>query len=242
MSPAARAALAIVLVAAAGPAGFLLYRAVLGPRLPPHSLASTAPGASLPTAAPAGAFPAAPVPALPVQLPEIAMPDRQGQMRHLSDWRGRPLVVNFWATWCEPCRREIPLLKSLRRRDAADGLQVVGIAVDDRAAVLKYADAMGIDYPILTGEQQGLEALEKFGMQPAFPFSVFADRAGRIVAVKIGELHPEDADLILSRVRAVDRGTLSVAAAREQVSDGLRQLAVERARREAPAGAANGPS
>jgi len=239
LSPAARAALAIVLVASAGPAGFLLYRAVLGHRLSPAPLASTAPNPQ-----PAGAGPTVSAePALPTQLPELAMPDRQGQTRHLSDWRGRPLVVNFWATWCEPCRREIPLLETLRRRRDAAGLQVVGIAVDERAAVLKYADAMKIDYPLLIGQEQGLAALEKFGMQPAFPFSVFADRAGRIVAVKIGELHRDDADLILSRLSAVDRGTLSVAAARQQVSDGLRQLAAERARRESTAGgAARSPS
>ena len=142
----------------------------------------------------------------------------------LADWRGKPLAINFWATWCDPCRREIPLLKALRREHAADRLEIVGIAVDSPDEVLKYARAHGIDYPVLVGDQGGLEAVSAFGMETALPFSVFADRHGRIVTLKVGELHRDEAELILDRVRAVDAGTLPLATARVQITEGIRRL------------------
>jgi thiol-disulfide isomerase/thioredoxin len=150
-------------------------------------------------------------------------------------------MVNFWATWCEPCRREIPLLKSLRRERAADALEIVGIAVDFRDAVIKYAREIGIDYPVLIGEEDGLNAVGAFGMDMVFPFTVFADREGRIVALKVGELHQDEASLILDRLHDLDRGRIDVAAARERIGAGLRQLAAERAREAATSAARGNP-
>ena len=173
---------------------------------------------------------------VPEQLPDLTLFDGQGKPHRLSEWRGHPLLVNFWATWCEPCRREIPLLKSLRHREATQGLQVVGIAVDFRDAVLQYAQTMAIDYPILIGEQGGLEAIDSFGMEAVFPFTVFADGQGRIVALKVGELHADEADFIVARVRDVEAGRIALAEARRQISKGMSELAVERAKRSAGAG------
>jgi thiol-disulfide isomerase/thioredoxin len=150
-------------------------------------------------------------------------------VHHLSEWRGHPLLINFWATWCEPCRREIPLLKSLRHERAGDGLQVVGIAVDEADAVRTYAAGRAIDYPVLVGEQGGLAAVGAFGMDTVLPFSVFADREGRVIALKIGELHRDEAQFILDRLREVDQGTLTPKAAREAISAGLTRLAAARA-------------
>jgi len=244
-SPAARVALGIFLVAAAGPAGFLMYRLIFAGRLPAHPVVtSAAPLASAPSQAtpPSGLSPEQARP-VPTELPDLALPDLEGKTRNLRDFRGKAVLVNFWATWCEPCRREIPLLKSLRQHEPAPGLEVVGIAVDMRAPVLQYARDMGIDYPLLMGEQDGLKAVDAFGMQAVFPFSVFADREGHIVALKVGELHPEEAELILGRVRLVDAGGLPLAAAREQISAGLRRLSVERAQGAQPAaGVAPGKS
>jgi thiol-disulfide isomerase/thioredoxin len=150
----------------------------------------------------------------------------------LSEWKGRPLLINFWATWCAPCRREIPLRKALRRERAADGVEVVGIAVDFRDAVKHYAREMSIDYPVLVGEQDGLDAIAAFGMDTVFPFTVFVDRQGRIVTLKIGELHPDEARFILDEVKAVDRGRTELAAAKKEIADGVAALAAKRARQE----------
>ncbi len=245
MSPGSRIALAALLVAAAGPAGFFTYRilsanhwvAAPGTRdlvqSPPtaRSGAVTGPSSAGAQAVSGGALEQAP----PQQLPDITLPDRQGTARKLSDWRGQPLLINFWATWCEPCRREIPLLEKLRTETHAR-LQVVGIAVDDRDPVLKYAQAMHIDYPVLVaGTDGGLKAIGAFGVAAVLPFTVFADGKGRIVSVKIGEIHPDDAHLIVTRLLDLDAGRLALATARDQISSGLKALALERAKSSAAA-------
>jgi thiol-disulfide isomerase/thioredoxin len=165
-----------------------------------------------------------PQPKVPEQLPEIRLPGTDGIVHRLAEWEGRPLVVNFWATWCEPCRREIPLLKALRREHAADRLEIVGIAVDYPEDVRKYAQSHGIDYPVLIGDQEGLGAVTAFGVDTVLPFSVFADRQGRVVTLKVGELRSGEAKLILDRVREVDAGRLALQVAREQISEGIRHL------------------
>jgi len=165
----------------------------------------------------------------------VSLPGLDGRPHALADYRGKLLVVNFWATWCEPCRREIPLLKSLRAEYAKDGLEIVGIAVDSRADVAKYAAAHGMTYPVLLGERGGLEAASAFGMDVVLPFSVFADRAGHIVALKVGELRPEEAHTIVSGLQELDAGHLTLKAAQTQIAASLAALS---ARHAAGAGAA----
>ncbi len=242
MSRGTGIALAGLLVVAAGAAGFFAYRVLLGGpqgaepserQLTAELAASSRSSAPAPSPQPAQA-PENQV-SIPEVLPNIAFPDRQGAERKLADWRGQPLIVNFWATWCEPCRREIPLLESLLRSSAAEHLQVVGIAVDDREPVLKYVADMKIDYPVLIGgEDGGLAAINALGMAEVLPFSVFADSKGRILTVKVGELHADEAHLILARLLDVEAGRLSLPAARTQIEAGLKTLAVQRAKDGAP--------
>ena len=173
-------------------------------------------------------------------LPEtIALPDSNGKMHHLAEYRGRPLVLNFWATWCEPCRREIPLLIALHQQYGQD-VQIVGVAVDFQKDVLPYAVAKGMTYPLLMGEKDGLAAVNALGMEAVLPFSVFADAHGNIVAVKVGELHADEARMILEKVTALDAGKLGLAAARSGVSAGLRSLAIARAQQPSRAIASSG--
>jgi thiol-disulfide isomerase/thioredoxin len=236
-------ALAIALVVGAGlAAGFLSYRLqssrpLLPSAGPPRAGVSAdadadAPGADAPGAdAPGAVAPEAPpLRPVPTTMPDLELPDLAGKARSLRSFGGRPLIINFWATWCAPCRREIPLLRELRQRYRADQLEIVGIAVDISAAVQEYLRYTPIDYPLLVGEQQGLAAAEQFGMEPVLPFSVFADTQGRIVAVKVGELHRDEADFILTEIREVDKGQIGLAQAREQIEAQLRELAVQRAK------------
>jgi thiol-disulfide isomerase/thioredoxin len=169
---------------------------------------------------------------IPTDLPDISLADPGGTKHALSEWKGRPLLINFWATWCAPCRREIPLLKTIRHEHAKDGIEIVGIAVDFRDAVQKYAREMSIDYPVLVGEQDGLEAIAAFGMDTVFPFTVFADARGRIVTLKVGELHADEARFILDRVKGIDTGRIDLAAAKKEIADGIAALAAERAKHE----------
>lgn len=220
-------ALAIVaVVGAGGAAGFLSYHLEARRLSPPVPLSAEQPGAREPDEEHGTQAPSAPIPDV---LPDVALPDLSGQPRSLRSFGARPLIVNFWATWCAPCRNEIPLLRELRRRYRADGLEVIGIAVDFPDAVQSYLRQTPIDYPLLIGEQGGLEAAQRFGMGSALPFSVFVDARGRIVALKLGELHADEADFILGEVRALDHGQIDMRGARARIEAGLRELAVRRA-------------
>ena len=212
--PARRAALVAVVLAAAlaGAAGYWWFATHDSAEVPAISE----------VAAPA-------VPAAPTQLadtvPTFQLADRAGDLRSLQDWAGKALIVNFWATWCAPCRREIPLLQQIARERAADGFEVIGIAVDFRDKVLAYADEMQIGYPILIGEQDALDAAAAFGVEAiGFPFTIFSDRQGRIVYAQMGELHEAEAQLILDEVADVNRGTRSPDEARARIESGLPAL------------------
>ncbi len=226
----AGALLAVLLVAAAAGGGFLLYR-LTSPVRPVLKVDHSPPPARPPgeegSGAPAEASQAAR--RIPEDLPAVRLPGLDGRLRSLSDFRGRLLVVNFWATWCEPCRREIPLLQTLRRERAVNGVEIVGIALDHRDDVAKYVKTHDLRYPVLIGEQGGLEAVTALGMDTVLPFSVFADRSGRIITLKVGELHPDEAALILDRMVDLDQGRLALPAAREQIAAGIARLAAARA-------------
>jgi len=222
----AKVAAALALLAAAASSGFIAYRimAARGSRLTPiqypssiHSIAGQSDGSAPPSAR-----------KIPEVLPQISMPDTGGAVHALSEWKGRPLVVNFWATWCDPCRREIPLLKKLRHERSAQSLEVIGIAVDSTDAVVQYTRTIGIDYPVLIGEKDGLAAIEAFGMDTVFPFTVFADRQGRILTLKVGELHRDEAKVILDSLDDVDSGKVDLSAARQRISAQLAQLETRR--------------
>jgi len=158
-------------------------------------------------------------------LPQFQLADREGQLRTLQDWPDRALIVNFWATWCAPCRREIPLLQQLQRDHGAEGFQVIGIAVDFRDKVIAYADEMRIEYPLLIGEQEALDAAAAFGVESVgFPFTVFSDRQGRVVTAHLGELTGDEAKLILDAVRRVDAGEASPEGVRVELDAALAAL------------------
>ena len=211
--------LAAAVLSASAAGGFLLHHLAVRHRqtlYPVPALSVAAP--------PPAPQPPSPVRRIPDWLPDITLPGPDGTAHRLTDWKGRPLVINFWATWCEPCRREIPLLKSLRRERSAQGLEIVGVALDMRDAVRQYAASSRIDYPLLVGEEGGLAAVSAFGMDTVLPFSVFVDRSGRVITLKVGELHRDEALFILDRVDEVDAGRVSLETARGQIAQAVQRL------------------
>jgi thiol-disulfide isomerase/thioredoxin len=167
---------------------------------------------------------------IPDLLPAFSLADRNGKQTAIAAFAGRSLIINFWATWCAPCRQEIPLLQKLRRQYRADGLEIVGIAVDFGGAVRDYMAQTPISYPILIGEDQGMMAAGQFGMQLVLPFSVFALPDGRILIIKVGELHQDEADDILQMQQSVVAGKMDLPQARATLDGLLQGRAVERAR------------
>jgi len=214
MKASAYVAVAAIAVAA----GVLVYRYAV---VPDTATEATTAQAEQPTAAEEPA-------AMPETLPDFTLGDLAGKPTSIRSWPGKSLIVNFWATWCGPCRREIPLLRELQKQHGAEGFQIVGVAVDIREDVIKYAQEIGIDYPILIGEQDGLDAVNKFGQGSiGFPFTVFTDNQGRIVLFHLGEIRKEQAEILFGAVRDVNSGKLTPAAARVVAAKQLAALAPE---------------
>lgn len=221
MSSIRFAALSLLIAAAAAGVGYLGFGA----------LSRTAPEAAV---APSSAAPvpdataAAVTRTIPKSLPDFSLQTLEGPSRALSSFTDPILVVNFWATWCAPCRREIPLLRELRQTHRSDGVEVIGVAVDFRDDVIRYATEIGIDYPLLIGEQDGLEAARAFGMELMLPFTVFGDAKRRLVTLKIGELHADEAAYILRRIKDLNAGRASLEAVQRDIAEQLKQFALAR--------------
>jgi len=132
--------------------------------------------------------------------PPFVLPDIEGNPRESSEWDGQIRLVNFWATWCPPCRREIPLLIELQKE--YDGrIQILGIAIDELPEVQAYAASTDFNYPVLTGQQNAIELGNTFLNDfIGLPFTAFVDESGHIVRVHVGELHREQADAFLAEI------------------------------------------
>jgi thiol-disulfide isomerase/thioredoxin len=167
---------------------------------------------------------------IPDLLPAFSINDLKGQPTTAAAWPGKSLIVNFWATWCGPCQREVPLLKALSSEWSDKNVEVVGIAVDHPDAVQGFAQRFKIDYPLLVGEQNALDLATQLGLStPVFPFTVFTDRSGRVVALFIGELHRPQADLILSVLQNLNQDKVQLPEAKRLIADGLEKLTGNRA-------------
>ena len=115
--------------------------------------------------------------------------DLSGRPQTLTQWRSKVLVVNFWATWCAPCREEIPALMKTQRKYAANGIQIVGIALDNSTKVADYAKEMQIDYPLLIGIAETLGLAKDLGNRAGvLPFTIVLDRTGKLVHAQTGAL------------------------------------------------------
>lgn len=125
---------------------------------------------------------------------QLTQPD--GQVLALSSLRGQPLLVNFWATWCPPCVRELPLLNHFARQQAGRGghaIRVLGIAVDQAANVNQWLARQPLDFPVALAGAGGVTLTRSLGnVQGGLPFTLLLDRQGRAQHRKIGELSEQD--------------------------------------------------
>jgi thiol-disulfide isomerase/thioredoxin len=150
-----------------------------------------------------------------VTYPEFSLPDISGAMRNFSEWHGKNRLVNFWATWCAPCRREIPLLKAFQAEQSGNGFEVIGIAVDFPDAVSDYAESAQFNYPVLVGEQDAMAVAESSGIEfIGMPFTMFVAADGEYLSAYIGELHREHLDTIVDVMTRLDRAEIDKAMAR----------------------------
>ena len=121
---------------------------------------------------------------------EFELPTLDGGSATRAQWGGRVQVINFWAPWCAPCRREIPVLQALRKEYGPERVEILGIALDDVDQVRKYASDMAIDYPILLASMSDFALMRAYGNdRDALPFTVIVDADGRLHTRKLGEYH-----------------------------------------------------
>ncbi len=131
----------------------------------------------------------------------LTLPDIDGRDQPFEQWRGKVLIVNFWATWCEPCREEMPEFVKTQAKLGDKGLQFVGIAIDQPDKIRKFASEMGLNYPSLVGGYGALELSKSLGNRlMALPFSLVIDRQGRVVHTQLGPLKPEKLDAIVGKL------------------------------------------
>jgi len=117
--------------------------------------------------------------------PDFSLESLEGKTMRLSDFRGKAVLLNFWATWCGPCKIEMPWFVELQQKYGSQGLQVVGVAMDDASKedIAKFAKDMGVNYPVLIGK----EAVgDSYGGIPALPETFFIGRDGKVVDKILG--------------------------------------------------------
>ncbi len=182
-------------------AGALFYAA----RLPVQ-----APEASQAEEPATGTAAAAPV------YPAFRLPDIDGNERDIEEWRGSHTLLNFWATWCAPCRREIPLLKTFQDEHGRDGIQVIGIAVDFPEQVAAYAEEAQFNYPILVGQEDAMAVAETSGVEfIGMPFTMILASDGELLNSHIGEIVEADLEHIVNVLRMFDNGEIDRDSARK---------------------------
>ena len=125
-------------------------------------------------------------------------PDTDGRVRRLLSWQGTVLLCNFWATWCAPCREEVPVLIDAKQQWAAKGFEVVGIGIDSADKIREFSKTYRINYPVLIADGSALELLRKLGNRGGgLPYSVVLDRTGSIAQRHLGPLTAEDLRRVL---------------------------------------------
>jgi thiol-disulfide isomerase/thioredoxin len=118
--------------------------------------------------------------------------DVQQRPHTLSEWRGKTVVLNFWASWCQPCREEIPAFIALQTAHADNTIQVIGIAIDEWAAVKDYMPAFAFNYPILIGQEQAINLAVQLGNQrQGLPFTVVISPTGKVLKRHLGAINSQ---------------------------------------------------
>lgn len=147
---------------------------------------------SLPPAEPA------PTADAPARLLALTLPDLSGQAQSLSQWKGKVLVVNFWATWCPPCKEEMPEFSRLNTKYASNDVQFVGISVDSADKVAAFRKETVISYPLLIGNLETLDLSSDLGNRAkALPFTVILRQDGSLQHVKLGKYATSDLEKAL---------------------------------------------
>lgn len=129
---------------------------------------------------------------------EFSLPDLDGGVVSVNRWRGKLILLNFWATWCPPCLEEIPLFNRLQDRYGQTGFQVVGVAIDKAQDVIEFRNRVPMNYPVLIGDSDAMAIMQQYGNQyGSLPYSVLINPAGQITAQKLGAFSESELEKLL---------------------------------------------
>ena len=132
------------------------------------------------------------------QVTNFTLNDMEGNQHQFSEWDGKVRVLNFWATWCPPCRKETPMFVEMQDELGDKGLQFVGVAIDEKQKVQDFMDTFGVNYPMLIGTDDAIEVAKQYGNRfGALPWTVVINREGMIVHAQGGEMTRQKADSII---------------------------------------------
>lgn len=135
------------------------------------------------------------------ERPLFSLPDLDGERRSIAEWDGQIIVLNFWATWCAPCREEMPLFTELQRTYGDRGVQFLGVAVDRVDKVRQFMDAFDINYPSLHGIGAAMEVAALYGNEAGtLPYTVVIDRDGFIRHIFTRQVHRAELEPILKEM------------------------------------------
>ncbi|MCF8198305.1 MAG: TlpA family protein disulfide reductase [Sulfuritalea sp.] len=128
-----------------------------------------------------------------ISIYELELDNLEGKRVSLGQWRGQVLVVNYWATWCHPCREEMPGFSRLQEKYQDKSVQFVGISIDTVAKIMEFQKTTPVVYPLLIGDMNAMESSAKFGnSRLALPFTAVFDKQGKLFSTKLGRLTESD--------------------------------------------------
>ena len=134
----------------------------------------------------------------PRYIVEFSLQDLDGKTRSISEWSDQRVLINFWATWCVPCRREMPMLQNLYLNKDTHNIEIIGIAVDQNEPVRDFINEYGIEFPILIGQSNAYEIMQQLGnTATTLPYTLVVEPDGLITWFKNTELKSEDLPEIL---------------------------------------------
>lgn len=133
-----------------------------------------------------------------IARPDFSLKDLDGKPHHISEWDGKVVVLNFWGSWCPPCRDEIPLFNQLQAEYGKQGLQFIGVAVDSHEAVARFTQKVPLNYPNLVGQDDARQVTIQYGnVQDGYPYTVIIDRHGKVQYTYLGGMNYSDAKRLI---------------------------------------------